>query len=161
MLAILLLVLTTSPPPSVVRLGAVAELSAEEGVLTATPCAEAPTCSGEVVRVPTGTVALRLWRAGQHDVIGRVAVTASARVRAAPTPDTTIAAAVATTGVALGLSLIATSALILGLDAEHDSALRVARPLATGLGGAALVGGALWLRALPEPRRDVTLELVF
>lgn len=173
MLTLLVWLLSTTTPPTVLRTEpvdatvgttaqAVLTAADPEGVLTATPCAAEATCSGAQVTVPLGKVALRLWRPGQHPVAGPVEVKGDARVTAPPTPDQTIERAAATTGVALGAALILTSVLVVGLDAEHDTALRVALPIATGLGSVALAGGALWLRALGDeaPKSTATLELV-
>ncbi len=155
---VLALALCVAPPPTLLRAPVqaadVVVLRAEEGVLTATPCAEAPTCSGESVNVARGRVTLRLRRAGQREVWGDVEVTGSSVVRAPVVPDLTIETATATTAVAMGAALVATAVLIVALDAEDDATLRVGLPVAAGVGGAALVGGGIWLRyldPLPEP----------
>jgi hypothetical protein len=95
---------------------------------------------------------VRLIRPGQRDVTATVSVTPGLTVvidaEPAPAHDDTVARSWAVTGVAVGAALILTSILVVSLDGDESAEMRLALPLAIGLGSGLLVGSAHAVRHL-------------
>ncbi len=109
-------------------------------------------CEGHHLALPAGVYRVRLIRPGQRDVTASVTVVAARTVvvdaEPAPAHDDTFARSWAVTGVAVGTALILTAILVVSLDGDESAEMRLALPLAIGLGSGLLVGSAHAVRHL-------------
>lgn len=173
-LLLALTTLSTAPPTSPMNAawGRV-EPASEEAILRVEGCTSARAhssaeqspegrvrCEGHHLELPAGEHQVRLIRPGQRDVVATVDVVPGRTVvidaEPAPPHDDTVKRSWAVTGVAVGAALILTSILVVSLDGAESAEMRLALPLAIGLGSGLLVGSAHAVRYL-----DASLDAPF
>ena len=167
MVSVFALCLLIAAPPEP-TLGPRRLVRAEPGAtLEVVPCAPLARCSGTTLELLPGPQTLLVRRAGSRTARSELTIPefGSFTVRA---PDTTIPSRFAedawsSMAVAIGVALVGTALVVVGMDGAHGRDLRTGMPVVAGIGGVLLVGGGVGLKWLDSERTtpiDVPLDLI-
>jgi hypothetical protein len=129
-----------------------------DATLSVSPCPAGAQCVGSSVSVPPGEYDVTLRAPRMRPVRSRVTLTAGQRLVHGPEmvlPIWSQAEGWASTAVAVGAALVATTVVILAQGGGEGRDMRIGAPIAAGLGSCLMIGGVWGLRSLAEDSRRI------